>query len=401
VTKVFTGARSIPVEFIFNPNWWYRNYSIPFDESFYLDKAARIENDLVMRRALYDRFGFGEKNPQPRPVIGSPFVAGGFVIPALLGLEIGFCESAAPWPVRGNLSYEEILRLEVPDLLSTWPMNRIVADIEELRSEFGYVVGDVNTDGVLNTAIHLRGESLLTDFYDEPGVLRHLFEVISRTVVLVAEFIRKSTGTCSVSVNRSIVNFDASAFVHANCALQMISHRLYCSQLLPSEFYLSQRLSPYGIHHCGSNLELFSPSYSQLPVTFLDVGWGSDVAACRTAFPDAILNLRLSPVRMLQQTADQVSDDARSLIGMAGSLEKLGICCINMDYGTPDENIRAVMEVAENAPDALAAPTPPKAGFGESEISVHGSVCSIDHETEGEQIVNDDIFRAYYRGGHR
>jgi hypothetical protein len=400
ITGFAAGRRSIPVEFIFNPNWWYRNYSIPFDKSFYLDKAARIENDRLMRRALYERFGFGEENPQPRPVIGSSFVAGGFVIPALLGLEIGFSESAAPWPVRGNLTYEEIRRLEVPDILSTWPMNRIAADIEELRSEFGYVVGDLNTDGVLNTAIHLRGESLLTDFYDEPEVLRHLFDVISRTVVEVAEFIREATGTCSVSVNRSIINFNPTAFVHANCALQMISHRLYCSQLLPWELYLAQRLSPYGIHHCGSNLELFSQSYSQLPVVFLDVGWGSDVAACRAAFPDAVLNLRLSPVRMLQQTADQVSDDARSLIGTAGSLENLGICCINMDHGTPDENIRAVMEVAENAADALAFRAT-GARFGESGLLVHDrGVRSIDHETEGEQIVNDDIFRTYYRGGH-
>ena len=60
----------IPVEVIFNPNWWFRNYGISFDESFYFDRERRIANDLAMRRALWDRFGIGEPDPQPRPMAG-------------------------------------------------------------------------------------------------------------------------------------------------------------------------------------------------------------------------------------------------------------------------------------------------------------------------------------------
>ena len=40
-------ARPIPAEVIFNPHWWYRNYGISFDESFYFDRALRIQNDLT------------------------------------------------------------------------------------------------------------------------------------------------------------------------------------------------------------------------------------------------------------------------------------------------------------------------------------------------------------------
>ena len=47
----------IPVEFVFNPNWWFRNFGISFDRRFYFDREARIANDLLMRRALYERFG--------------------------------------------------------------------------------------------------------------------------------------------------------------------------------------------------------------------------------------------------------------------------------------------------------------------------------------------------------
>ncbi|MCP5114119.1 MAG: hypothetical protein GY953_25085, partial [bacterium] len=67
-----------PVEVIFNPNWWFRNYGISFAKSFYLDRERRIENDVKMRKALQERFGIGEPNPEPRPIIGSRHVAGGF-----------------------------------------------------------------------------------------------------------------------------------------------------------------------------------------------------------------------------------------------------------------------------------------------------------------------------------
>jgi len=39
---------------------------------------------------------------------------------------------------------------------------------------------------------------------------------------------------------------------------------------------------------------------------------------------------------------------AEQLLLAAGPLEKLGVCCINMDYGTPDENVMAMLEVVES-----------------------------------------------------
>jgi hypothetical protein len=116
----------IPVEFVFNPNWWFRNYGISFDRPFYFDPEARIANDLLIRRALYERFGFGEPVPQARPVIGSMHVAGGFVVPALLGVEIRFAQNEAPWQVASNLSREQVLALETPDVESTWPMSNLI-----------------------------------------------------------------------------------------------------------------------------------------------------------------------------------------------------------------------------------------------------------------------------------
>jgi hypothetical protein len=75
-----------------------------------------------------------------------------------------------------------------------------------------------------------------------------------------------------------------------------------------------------------------------LAPAFVDVGWGSDVATCRQALPHAFLNLRLSPVRMLQCAPQEIAKDTEKLLLAAGPLERVGVCCINMDAGTPDDN---------------------------------------------------------------
>jgi uroporphyrinogen-III decarboxylase len=342
-------AKAVPAEVIFNPNWWYQNYAILFDESFYFDRAARIENDVKMRRALYERFGLGAPNPQPRPIVGSEHVAGGFVMPALFGCKIRFEVNAAPNPIARDLGTDETLALTAPDVASTWPMNRLIAEMDSLQSEYGCVCGDFNLDGVLNTALHIRGQQLFTDFYEAPALVHHVLSVVTETQIAVATYMRTRTGTLSLSTNRSTVNVDPSIYLHANCSVQMVSPQIYEEFLFPYEKRLQEELAPYGIHHCGDNLHLYAPYYARLRVVFCDVGWGSDVARCRRELPNAFLNLRLSPVRMLQCTAAEIRRDAEQLLAAEGDTRNVGLCCINMDHGTPDENVRAMLDVASTA----------------------------------------------------
>ncbi len=338
----------IPVEVVFNPNWWFRNHGISFDESFYLDREKRIVNDVAMRRALHERFGLGEADPQPRPIIGSQHIAGGFVLPALLGVEIRFSQQEAAWPVPLNLTRERILALRVPDLRTTWPMNELIADMDALEKQFGWVVGDVNTAGVFNTALELRGQQLFVDMLEDAELVRHLFEVVAETEFALAEYIRARTGTVSVAMNRSIANVDPRIFIEGNCSVQMISQALYRERLLPWHKYLARNLVPFGFHHCGDNLHLFAEAYAETQAVFYDVGWGSDVARCNAALPGAFLNLRLSPVRMLSCTAEEARREALGLLRAAGRNSQVGLCCINMDYGTPDGNVRAIFEAARD-----------------------------------------------------
>jgi hypothetical protein len=91
---------------------------------------------------------------------------------------------------------------------------------------------------------------------------------------------------------------------------------------------------------------LFAHLYEQTDLRFLDLGWGSDVSRARAALPHTFLNLRLSPMRMLNEPVSVIRSDVARLLKAAGDHVNIGICCINMDYGTPDENVRAVIEAS-------------------------------------------------------
>jgi hypothetical protein len=340
----------LPVELVFAPNWWHRTAGISFEEPFYLDAPSRIRNDVAMRRLLYRRYGdlgLGEPEPQPRPIIGSEHVAGGFVIPALLGAEILFAPDAAPQPRPLHLTVEQVAALEKPDWAQAWPMNRLLADMDALEAEHGLVVGDLNTDGLLNAAYHLYGEQLFVDFRRSPERARRLLDLVGELIVDVALAVRQRTGSCSIAVNRMVEHVDRALFLHANCSVAMISPQSYRRLHLPVEQRMARRIQPFGIHHCGNLTGEMAAAYAELPLRYVEVGWGSDVAAARRALPGLFLNLRLSPVRMLQGTPAEMAGDTEALLRAAGALELTGLCCINMDYGTPDDNLFAVFEVVQ------------------------------------------------------
>lgn len=342
----------LPFELVFNPNWWFQTAGISFDESFYLDSETRVRNDVTMRRVLWRRYGdlgLGEADPQPRPVIGSLHVAGGFVIPALLGAEIRFAPDAAPQPLPRKLTADQIDALRKPDFCcaDAWPMNLLIAQMDALQAHYGYLVGDLNTDGLLNAAYHFYGEDLFADFYLAPQRVTRLLSLIGELIVDVALYVRSRTGTCSISVNRMVERVDPAMFFHANCSVQMISPASYRQLHLPVEQAMAGRIRPYGIHHCGNSLHRVAVAYAELEPAMVDVGWGSDVAVVAAALPESFLSLRLSPVRMLQCTPHEIAADAEALLRAAGDLARVGVCCINMDYGTPDDNIWAVAEVVE------------------------------------------------------
>jgi hypothetical protein len=337
----------LPVDVVFHPNWWQRHYGLSFDRDFFYDAQRRVWQEQRMRHLLYERFGdlgLGQKDAPRRPIIGPILMGSGYIIQEILGCEIKYQESGNPWVLSRNLSEAEIWDLEVPENIeATPPMRALLGLMETLEAEFGYLQGDVPLHSIINVAIDLRGQDYFIDLIENQALVAHLHQVIARTIYEVGRRVKSRTGSVAISVNRIIASFEPGIFIIPNCSLQMISPAMYQQLLIEHDTWLGWQLPPLGFHHCGNNAHLFAPLYARAGAVYLDVGWGSDIAACRAALPQAWLSLRLNPVRMRTATPEEATADTQALLQAHGApWERVAVCCINMDYGTEDEAVRAM-----------------------------------------------------------
>ena len=338
----------LPVEIVFHPSWWHRHYGIAFDEGYFVDPERRVTDERRMRLALAERFGdlgLGERDSPERPVIGPVHLAAGYLPSAVLGCEIRYAPDASPEVLPRHLTDDEVRALEVPDLDRNPAFRQLISLMDSLQARCGALEGDVNWEGIQNVALNLRGEQLFVDYMENPNLARRLLDVVERTLEGMTTYIRSRTGSNSLAVNRIVGAVDSRISLHSNCTVAMVSARTYEAFLLEHDRRLAARLWPYGIHHCGADMHKVRKEYAKVDgAELFDVGWGSDVFACREALPEAIFSLRLSPVRVAQLSPAEVAADVEAVLGAAGPLERAAVCCINMDDTTPDTNVRAIFE---------------------------------------------------------
>lgn len=342
----------LPVAFVFYPEWWHKNYGLCFARDFFYDPETRIEADLEMRKILQERFGKYNIEPdhklEPRPCIGAVHLAAGYIISEMFGCEIKFSKDSSPQVITRNITDEEADKIEPINLLENETFRELKKLVEQLKERFGYVVGDINWQGVLNVALDLRGENIFIDMIQNQTRARRIFGVITQTIKEFVTYIKSETGTSSISVNRTIMFVNPGLNLHSNCSVMMISPEMYQDLLLEYDLELARTCQPYGIHHCGGNMHIFAEGYARVRGTsFFDVGWGSDISLCREILPSAFLNLRYDPVKMRLAQPEEISKDIKRMIQQSIYPEKTGVCCINMGWDVPDNNIRAIVHSVE------------------------------------------------------
>lgn len=333
----------IPLGVGFYPDWWNKHYGIAYDREYYFDPEKRVEARLEMDKRLYERFGdvgLGDPDPQPKPLITFGMV----MLPALFGCEIVFKKDALPWALPLNLSEDRIMKLQVPDLLNTQPMIEVIKQIEYLKGKYGKVAGDINTTGVQNLALKIRGEQLYFDYFENPELCHHLLQVCTRSIIQLFQFIHKITGTGAVDVTPMC---DPAFYVLPNCTVEQVSLSTYEQFNLPYDNQVSKACHPLGIHHCGSVNQVLA-GYAQVRhLKFLEIGFGSDVRGARTILgPKVAINARINPVLMKNGTPEEVSKEVRRLIDQGEPLENFSIDSVGLTYGTPDENVKAARRTA-------------------------------------------------------
>jgi hypothetical protein len=341
----FSNNAVLPVDVVLAPAWWYQNEGITFGEDFFFDAARRVEVERRMEQALYERwgqYGLGQDRDKDLPVVGAVHLAAGFLVSEMLGCEVQYKEDAPPQVICAK---RKDLDISADVAFESEVFKKFERVCDELKGKFGYLVGDVNWGGILNVALDLRGESLFMDMFDKAEHVHGFFGEIAEVIERFTQGIKKETGTSSVSVNRNVRHLEPDVFLHSECSHTMISVDDYRKFLMRYDKKWSEMYRPFGVHFCGKDPDRYGEVFDELDgLDFLDVGWGGDVAKLRKYLPNTFLNIRLSPVDMIEQSTGEIEETIRRLVKESGDLRLTGVCCINIDEKVSDEKITCMFE---------------------------------------------------------
>ncbi len=334
----------IPLGVGFYPDWFYQNYGISFDKKYYFDPETRVEARMEIDRCLFERFGdvgLGDPNPKPKPLITFGMV----MLPAVFGCEIVYEKDALPWAMPMNLSRDEIMSLEVPDIFNSYPMTEMIKQIDYLKEKYGNIIGDINTTGVQNLALKIRGDQLYIDYFEDPELCHHLLRICTEAIVELFKFNKSVTGTGAMDVTPMC---DPELCVLPNCTIEQISLDTYNKYLLQYDNQIADACGDVGIHHCGSVDQVLDGYARVHNLKFIEIGFGSDVKRTRKVFgPDVAVNARINPVLMKNGTVEEVVAEVRRLIDNGAPLQNFSIDTVGLTHGTPDENVKAARKTAE------------------------------------------------------
>ncbi len=297
-----------------------------------------------MERVLYERwgrYGLGTHRDEKRPVLGAVHLAAGFLLSEMLGCTVEYSDSHPP---RVITRCTDDFEVDVERAFRSECFKKQVEMWEGLKTRYGYLTGDINWGGILNLAMDLRGQQIFIDMMENPEKIRSMFTSIALLIEKFLGMVKSETGTTSISVNRTIRHLEQPVLLHSQCTHTMISAADYEHFLMPYDVrWSSQR--PFGIHYCGGDAHRMAECFAGLPhLDFLDVGWGGDVKTLRKFLPGTFLNIRLSPVELINKSTEDIRNDIIRLVKESGNPYLTGVCCINMDDRVADKKIDAIFE---------------------------------------------------------
>jgi hypothetical protein len=342
---VFTDNPMLPVDVVLAPAWWFHNEGLTFDEDYFYDPVRRVEAERKMEEALYERwgrYGLGGDRDKDVPVVGAVHLAVGYLLSEMLGCKVEYKEDGPPQVICAR---RDDLNVSAEAAFESAAYKKFERLKESLKAKYSYLTGDVNWGGILNIGLDLRGEALFMDMFDKAEEVRRFLGEIAKVIERFTQGLQKETGSTSISVNRNVRHIEPAVFLHSECSHTMISVEDYKKFLLTYDEQWSKKYRPFGIHFCGKDPDRYGEAFAELGrVDLLDVGWGGDVAKLRKHLPNTFLNIRLSPVEIIEQSTSELEATIRQLVAASGNPGLTGVCCINMDEKVTDDKIACILE---------------------------------------------------------
>jgi len=325
------------IEFGFTPRWYRERLGIDFSERWHLDPLHRRDTVVAMKQELNRRFpglGLGGAHPEDTPA-NLDGVQGALLIAQAFGIPAEYYADNWPAALPRHLTEEEIARLEPPSLPDTPVFAQLLEQMEAIARAYGSTEGYLNWQGVLNNAQRIRGPEILTDLMVDPGLARHLFEVVTETMIAGMQLVYERQRRSGFPVRHATVS---------NCFVNMVSPDAYREYLLPCDLRIAQAFEVIGIHNCAWNVDPYIADYATVPnLAYVDMGLDSDLSRARELCPTARRALMYTPMDLANKTLDEIRADLRRIH------DELGPCDVVMadiDHETPDARVLAVAAMA-------------------------------------------------------
>ena len=316
----------------FYPSWFHENYGMVFGERFALDVAYRVELNQRCERLLHKRFGdvgLGSADPEPDSGLFAVFKN---LIPVMFGAAVDRADEHDGWVHPIEATPDEAVRISVPDVESDPCIGELVRQGRWFEDHFGPTVLNPGIDGILNSAIALYGDALLTWLVLNPDVATHVLRVLRDTTVAVHEYFRSLCGT-------------AAPMGLGNCTMCMIRPQMYRDVLLPLDMVWCRRAERFGLpfgFHMDGRLDDYADIVAEFPYLHrVDMGSDTDVARVRRVLPDKVFRIYLYPHQLVELGPEGVANFLDKLVRASGNDEDT-ILQLDVSAGMDDAVVRTV-----------------------------------------------------------
>jgi hypothetical protein len=323
----------------FEPKWFHARCGLEFGERWHRDPLYRRETLAAMRDELLRAFPgvcqwSGDEARWTNTIAGA---YGTGVMPALFGRPLRYYPDRWPHPEPGHeLSDDEIARLDVERMLASEFVESLLAQVETLGAT-GPVYGDLNWQGVLNLAFHLRGQRIFLDMVESPDLAARLFEVITESIVRLAQMVQARQRAAGCDIDLMCVS---------NCTLSMISPRMYERSLRTFDERIAHSFARFGVHTCNWDATPYLNSIAALTKAgYIDMGIATDMARARDMFPNARRAVLYTPGDLRDKPVEAVRADVERI---ARELAPCDIVVADIPWDTPDGAVERFEDICQN-----------------------------------------------------
>jgi len=299
----------------FSPDWFAARMGLNMGVRWHTDPVYRRESFAAMARALNAEFPRLCLGGDPDAIRGGlSQIANCAPVGALFGQEVLYSPGAWPENNRRLLDDAAAGALEIPAFESGRFFSELMSQMDAIQKEWGAIDGELNYQGILNTAFRLRGEQIFTDMVTAPERAHHVLDVVCKTTIRFADAVYTRQARSGVTKDY---------FVTSNCVVNMISEEHYRQFVMPYDRRLSAHYAHFGVHNCGWKVDAYAKAYSEIrELGYLDFGIQSDLDALKSLFPSSILTVILNPDDVIGRSAAEV----RATLGKLR--DSLGVCRI-------------------------------------------------------------------------